>query len=76
MREWISTLKSLPNIGQMVLTFNEKYTHYCVQHLFVDRTEKYHHVGDGKYTKENIESAYWSETEPTHWMPLPEPPTK
>lgn len=72
MKNWVKVSDSLPSIGQLVLVFHpwgkdEKYKDVLVAKI--NSITSYE-------TSKNVEwvNAEFSPVEPTHWMPLPEPP--
>jgi hypothetical protein len=69
MSEW-QPISTAPRVTRVLVgTLGETIVDIAIQY----------HKGEGKWIwitddKESVESGYFNEGEPTHWMPLPEPP--
>lgn len=62
--KWIPVTERLPGMGEVVLVYGKRGGIYTAEH---NRNGRW----PGSFWKLNSKSHY---CEPTHWMPLPEPP--
>lgn len=72
--EWISVKERLPDIGVRVLIYNSHFDLFEVSQRNDIPSHSYEQIEGDTYKRVTHPFECWDNNEPTHWMPLPEPP--